>query len=335
MATADKQGLASLGDTGAIEKLCDDAVGANPCSAADFRAGNAAALNFPKGQVMMLSKGMANPALAGEILERKLKSYGRASFRASPSFRSIPIGERPPDERIGFRHGGRGGRILGAVLGTAAHCPGDHWTVPPTAEGDRRAGARGWRGERIAWPTGVKSGRRPSGPDGRILCAALGMAVRRPDGQKSASPTDEGDRHRGDQSRRGDWIASPTGARAGHRRCSPGGRIPGAVRSETVRRWRGQRAVRPTDADGPHTVALVGQAGHGGAAAPGAQPRRARGVKSVLASLAARFLQPGHGGLAARQAASPRNRDLFHRALQSYPGNLEARSARLAQPPRV
>ena len=40
---------------------------------ADFKAGKAAALNFLKGQVMKLSKGKANPALVGEILERKLK----------------------------------------------------------------------------------------------------------------------------------------------------------------------------------------------------------------------------------------------------------------------
>jgi len=42
--------------------------------AADFRAGKANALNFLKGQVMKLSKGKANPALAGEILERRLRS---------------------------------------------------------------------------------------------------------------------------------------------------------------------------------------------------------------------------------------------------------------------
>jgi Asp-tRNA(Asn)/Glu-tRNA(Gln) amidotransferase B subunit len=30
-------------------------------------------LHFLKGQVMKLSKGNANPALAGEILEKKLK----------------------------------------------------------------------------------------------------------------------------------------------------------------------------------------------------------------------------------------------------------------------
>ncbi len=37
-------------------------------------AGKAAALNFLKGQVMRLSKGKANPALVGEILERKLRA---------------------------------------------------------------------------------------------------------------------------------------------------------------------------------------------------------------------------------------------------------------------
>ena len=72
-AIVEKKGLAQVSDTGAIEKFCDDAIAAHPGPAADFRAGKAAALNFLKGQVMKLSKGKANPALAGEILERKLK----------------------------------------------------------------------------------------------------------------------------------------------------------------------------------------------------------------------------------------------------------------------
>jgi len=69
----EKQGLAQVSDTGAIEKFCDEAITANPRSAEDFRAGKGAALNFLKGQVMKLSKGKANPNLVGEILERKLK----------------------------------------------------------------------------------------------------------------------------------------------------------------------------------------------------------------------------------------------------------------------
>src|SRR5258706_1414716 len=70
----EKKGLAQVSDTGAIEKFCDEAIAANPGPAADFKAGKTAALNFLKGQVMKLSKGKANPALAGEILERKLKA---------------------------------------------------------------------------------------------------------------------------------------------------------------------------------------------------------------------------------------------------------------------
>ena len=68
-----EKGLAQVSDMAAIEKFCDEAIAANPGPAADFKSGKAAALNFLKGQVMKLSKGKANPALAGEILERKLK----------------------------------------------------------------------------------------------------------------------------------------------------------------------------------------------------------------------------------------------------------------------
>ena len=73
-AIVEEKGLAQVSDTGAIEKFCDEAIAANPGPAADFKAGKAAALNFLKGQVMKLSKGKANPALVGEILERKLRA---------------------------------------------------------------------------------------------------------------------------------------------------------------------------------------------------------------------------------------------------------------------
>ena len=72
-AIVEKKGLAQVSDMGAIEKLCDEAIAANPASVADFKAGKVAALNSLKGQVMKLSKGKANPALVGEMLEKKLK----------------------------------------------------------------------------------------------------------------------------------------------------------------------------------------------------------------------------------------------------------------------
>lgn len=68
-----EKGIAQLSDTNAIEALCDQVIAGNPKPVADFRGGNAASLNFLKGQVMKLSRGRANPGLAGEILERKLR----------------------------------------------------------------------------------------------------------------------------------------------------------------------------------------------------------------------------------------------------------------------
>jgi aspartyl-tRNA(Asn)/glutamyl-tRNA(Gln) amidotransferase subunit B len=65
--------LGQVSDAAAIEKFCDEVIAANPGPVADFKAGKVAALNFLKGQVMKLSKGKANPTVAGEILERKLK----------------------------------------------------------------------------------------------------------------------------------------------------------------------------------------------------------------------------------------------------------------------
>jgi aspartyl-tRNA(Asn)/glutamyl-tRNA(Gln) amidotransferase subunit B len=68
-----EKGLAQISDSGAIEKFCDEAIAANPAPVADYKAGKVTALNSLKGQVMKLSKGKANPALVGEILEKKLK----------------------------------------------------------------------------------------------------------------------------------------------------------------------------------------------------------------------------------------------------------------------
>ncbi len=73
MDIVEERSLAQVSDAAAIEGFCDAAIAANPGPVADYKAGKAAALNFLKGQVMKLSKGKANPALAGEILERKLK----------------------------------------------------------------------------------------------------------------------------------------------------------------------------------------------------------------------------------------------------------------------
>jgi aspartyl-tRNA(Asn)/glutamyl-tRNA(Gln) amidotransferase subunit B len=69
-----EKGIEQLSDNAAIETLADEVIAANPKPAADFKAGNAASLNFLTGQLMKLSKGKANPKLASEILERRLRT---------------------------------------------------------------------------------------------------------------------------------------------------------------------------------------------------------------------------------------------------------------------
>lgn len=72
LAVVEEKGLRQVSDSGAIEAFCDQVIAAHPGPAADYKSGKKAALNFLKGQVMKLSKGKANPSLAGEILEKKL-----------------------------------------------------------------------------------------------------------------------------------------------------------------------------------------------------------------------------------------------------------------------
>ena len=61
-------------DTGAIEALCRQVIEANPKAVGEYKGGKTGSINFLKGQVMKLSKGKANPAAVGEILERKLRA---------------------------------------------------------------------------------------------------------------------------------------------------------------------------------------------------------------------------------------------------------------------
>ena len=69
-----ERGIEQVSDVSELEALCDQVIAAHPKPVADFRSGNAASLNFLKGQAMKLSRGKANPRLIGEILERKARS---------------------------------------------------------------------------------------------------------------------------------------------------------------------------------------------------------------------------------------------------------------------
>ncbi|MGE5720883.1 MAG: Asp-tRNA(Asn)/Glu-tRNA(Gln) amidotransferase subunit GatB, partial [Sphingomonadales bacterium] len=68
----EKKGLKQITDAGAIEKVVDEVLAANPKSVEEFRAGKEKAFNALVGQVMKASKGKANPAAVNELLKRKL-----------------------------------------------------------------------------------------------------------------------------------------------------------------------------------------------------------------------------------------------------------------------
>jgi aspartyl-tRNA(Asn)/glutamyl-tRNA(Gln) amidotransferase subunit B len=69
----EKRGLKQISDSGAIEKLVDEVLAANPKQVEDYRAGKEKAFNSLVGQVMKASRGKANPAQVNEILRGKLR----------------------------------------------------------------------------------------------------------------------------------------------------------------------------------------------------------------------------------------------------------------------
>jgi aspartyl-tRNA(Asn)/glutamyl-tRNA(Gln) amidotransferase subunit B len=71
-AIIERRGLRQVSDSGAIEKLVDAVMAANPEQVAGYRAGKEKLLGFFVGQVMKASAGKANPSQLNEILKRKL-----------------------------------------------------------------------------------------------------------------------------------------------------------------------------------------------------------------------------------------------------------------------
>ena len=65
-------GLKQISDGGAIEKIIDEVLAANPKSVEEFRAGKDKAFNSLVGQVMKASRGKANPQQVNQLLRRKL-----------------------------------------------------------------------------------------------------------------------------------------------------------------------------------------------------------------------------------------------------------------------
>ena len=69
---ADKFGMKQMTDTGAIEKIIDDVIAANPSQVEQYKSGKVGLLGFFVGNVMKATGGTANPAVVNELLRKKL-----------------------------------------------------------------------------------------------------------------------------------------------------------------------------------------------------------------------------------------------------------------------
>ena len=67
-----EEGMEQVNDAGAIEKIVESVVAANPQAVADFKGGKTNALGWLMGQVMKASHGKANPKQATELLKQRL-----------------------------------------------------------------------------------------------------------------------------------------------------------------------------------------------------------------------------------------------------------------------
>ncbi len=71
-AIIDREGLKQISDSGALEKIIDEVLAANPKQVEQYRSGKTAVAGFLVGQAMKASRGQANPAAVNELLKAKL-----------------------------------------------------------------------------------------------------------------------------------------------------------------------------------------------------------------------------------------------------------------------
>ncbi|MCL4724174.1 MAG: Asp-tRNA(Asn)/Glu-tRNA(Gln) amidotransferase GatCAB subunit B, partial [Rhodocyclaceae bacterium] len=71
-AVIEAKGLKQISDSGALEKIIDEVLAANPKSVEEFRAGKEKAFNALVGQAMKATKGKANPQQVNDLLRKKL-----------------------------------------------------------------------------------------------------------------------------------------------------------------------------------------------------------------------------------------------------------------------
>jgi len=71
-AIVEREGLKSITDSGALEKLVDETIAASPKQVEQFRSGKTTVIGYLVGQVMKGSRGQADPAAVNNMLRSKL-----------------------------------------------------------------------------------------------------------------------------------------------------------------------------------------------------------------------------------------------------------------------
>jgi aspartyl-tRNA(Asn)/glutamyl-tRNA(Gln) amidotransferase subunit B len=68
----EREGLRQISDSGALAKIVDEAIAANPKQVEQYKSGKTTVIGFLVGQVMKASRGQANPAAVNDLLKARL-----------------------------------------------------------------------------------------------------------------------------------------------------------------------------------------------------------------------------------------------------------------------
>ncbi len=68
----ERDGLKQISDTGAIDKIIDEVLAANPKQVEQYKGGKTTVIGFLVGQIMKATKGQANPGVVNDLLKAKL-----------------------------------------------------------------------------------------------------------------------------------------------------------------------------------------------------------------------------------------------------------------------
>ena len=68
----EREGLKQISDTGALDKVIEDVIAANPKQVEQYKGGKTTVINFLVGQAMKATRGQANVAVVTDLFKQKL-----------------------------------------------------------------------------------------------------------------------------------------------------------------------------------------------------------------------------------------------------------------------